>query len=241
MIRDLLVLILVLCVTAPVAAFQRVVLAPPGQGTGGIVYEKDEPACGKPKARALKRSPTVVARERAYIKAETERQAMAHNPRTRGFMEDLMARPDAPKPPPTTVVQEEAPVAVVVEPPPLSPEDAALAGKLGLNLQTGVADNPTKKAFDFQIDSFGAYVKANNELKLGLAPVVWKTVDGHWAICLDVANDLVGGSLNYQFIPVIRLRAGIGYGRLLGNDAKDQDARGESRNTFYLKGSIRLW
>ena len=123
----------------------------------------------------------------------------------------------------------------------IAPEDQGLAETIELDPQTEEVHNPTEEAFDFSIDTFAAWVPKLDAVKLGISPVLWSTEDSKWAVNLDVAEDLVGGSLNHRFVDVIRLSLGLGYGYSFGSEGKALDARGDSRSSWYAKASLRLW
>ena len=135
---------------------------------------------------------------------------------------------------------QEAPPAKPGTPADLS--DAELQQAIGQNPQTGAVKNEMSSSFNFDIDSFFAWVHQADAVKLGLSMTVFALDQAKkWRVNGDVADNLVGVSLNRTFVPGIRLALGVGYGRLLGDTADDIEAKGKSKNTAYFKGSIRLW
>jgi hypothetical protein len=113
------------------------------------------------------------------------------------------------------------------------PTDAELEAAAGIQL-VGSVSNPTQSAFLLELNSFAAWVHKSDQLKVGLALgaeyLSWGPQD-QLKLTLDVADDLVGGSLNLILVPVVRLAVGVGYARLIS----------WHENTWYFKGSVRLW
>lgn len=118
----------------------------------------------------------------------------------------------------------------------------SVADKIGMQ-EDGVVKNDTESSYRFQIDSFAGYLFKSQQVKLGLSPVLWHDSSMTWGINLDVADNLIGGSVTYTvpYAHVVRLKLGAGYGILVADDGRNLRAQGKSRDVFYLKGSIRLW
>lgn len=116
----------------------------------------------------------------------------------------------------------------------LTDEELAVAAGIKAN---GTVDNATAPAFTFTLDSFAAWMERTEDLKVGVSlgdeRLTWYPLskDHPVTLTLDISDDLVGGSLNFVFIPVIRLALGVGYGRLFDID----------ENTWYVNGRVRLW
>lgn len=115
----------------------------------------------------------------------------------------------------------------------VEPTDEELAAAVGLQ-ESGSVVNQTQAAFLLELNSFAAWVQKSDQLKVGLAlgaePLSWGPKQ-QLKLTLDVADDLVGASLNLILVPVVRLAVGAGYGRLISLH----------ENTWYFKGSVRLW
>lgn len=116
------------------------------------------------------------------------------------------------------------------------PTDEEIAKVNGVQ-PTGDVKNDTQTAFTLTLDSFAAWVQKTNRLKVGVSlgdeRLTWYPLgpDHPVTATLDVAENLVGGSLNLVLVPVVRVALGLGYAHLF--DTHD--------NTIYGVGRVRLW
>lgn len=260
MIRDLLVLALVVGASTSCFAQER-----PGQSySDRELYMNKELAQEHPRFRALardvkkdrllklKRSPIVQAKVLQLRKAralQARQYAMARTTRepfratTAAEYDSGLLPGEEPLPTPgQPIVATPAPEAPPAKPTAANITDAEIAAVIGQNQTTGAVSNPMSSSFNWDIDSFAAWVHQANAVKLGLSVTALALDSNHtWRVNGDVADNLVGASLNWTGVPGIRLALGVGYGRLLGDTADAVEAKGHSKNTAYFKGSVRLW
>lgn len=190
-------------------------------------------ACDEEKARSVR-----LSKAPASYRPVVKRTATTKEPFRAASSEDPDAIPDFQLP--SAQPKPEAPKPELGSKEDIS--DAELQQTIGQNAQTGEVKNEMSSAFDFNIDSFAAWVHTANAIKLGLSMTVFSLDQAKkWRLNGDVADNLVGISLNRTFVPGIRLALGVGYGRLLGDTADNIEAQGKSKNTAYFKGSLRLW
>lgn len=128
--------------------------------------------------------------------------------------------------------------------PPQSRRRSISAEDIGLNPDTGEVHNSTESLFTFELDTSAAYAARNSAIKLGISGTVARYVakDGTGLrFSLDVFNNLVGASIGYTFLPVLRPTMSLGYGKYFGSEKDFLQQQGKPTDTVYFKASVRLW
>ena len=124
------------------------------------------------------------------------------------------------------------------------PEDRRkLSRAIGLD-KRGEVHNRSETLFNLELDTAAAYAFQNDSIKLGLSAVVWKWASKKgtgFRFSFDVFNDLVGASLRYTFLPVLRPSIGLGYGTYFGRDRDALKAQSKGTETIYMDFTVRLW
>ena len=110
--------------------------------------------------------------------------------------------------------------------------DEEILQMTGTNPQTGVTNNPSKRAHDLEIDSWaGATLGSKTKIKVGPSLVIWrpgtkllqtgnkeglidpKNKQNPFKLCLDASDQFVGLSGRLDILPVIHGNVGGGVGR----------------------------
>jgi hypothetical protein len=108
--------------------------------------------------------------------------------------------------------------------------EADLQGSLGIDPQTGEVTNPSVSDYNLELDTWTGYLVESKKLKVGPSLVVYR-LDEELKLNLDVAEQFVGGSVNYDTTELLRPSIGVGYGRDFGSRT----------NQVYGKVSFRIW
>ena len=116
--------------------------------------------------------------------------------------------------------------------------DEELGSKLDIAPDTEVdgTPKPPEKAgevaatadFKAEIDTFAAYLVHSRRVKVG--PSLAYRLADHWKATLDVADQFLGASLNYDFTHLLRPSIGAGVGTELDGIWQ-----------AYAKASFRIW